>query len=82
MTRYALRSQQCPDLLTYGGRIICHHDRAQMEWLHLGATVVEIPADVPDGQCLPIIAHPGYADIQFDPITGDIAGREQFRDAN
>ena len=78
-TRYGLYGERSRQLLTYGGQVITHHNRAQMEWLHPGTRVVEVPADVPAAQCLPLIAHPDYASVRFDPITGDL-DKEQFRD--
>lgn len=75
--RYGLISRQYPDFLTNGGRIITHHDKAQMEWLHPGAKVVELPPDIPNTQCEPILYHPDYLGA-FD-ANGDVV-REAFRD--
>lgn len=74
--RYGLVSGQYDGLLTLGGRIICHHSREQMAWLHPGARVVEVPADVPQSQCMPLWEHPDYLGA-FD-ANGDLI-REAFR---
>jgi hypothetical protein len=76
--RFGLYGANSRTLLTWGGRILCHHDRAQMEWLHPGTRVVEVPSDIPADQCLPIQQCPEYGAIQFTR-DGDIAGKEQFR---
>lgn len=79
--RFALYGANSRQMLTYGGLIITHHNRAQMEWLHPGTRVVEVPGDIPQAQCIPLAAHPDYASVHFDPITGDLT-KEQFRDAS
>lgn len=78
-SRYGLYGENSRTLLTYRGRILVHHSRPQMEWLHPGTRVVEVPGDVPDALCLPLMAHPDYGSVRFDPITGDL-NKEQFRD--
>jgi hypothetical protein len=76
--RFGLYGSNSRDFLTYGGRILVHHDRAQLEFLVKGVPVRELPPDIPDGQTLPIRFHPEMAAVQFTP-AGDIAGKEQFR---
>lgn len=76
--RFGLYGQHSRDFLTYEGRILVHHDKAQMEFLVVGALVRELPADIPDDQTLPIRFHPDLAAVQFND-SGDIAGKEQFR---
>lgn len=76
---YGLLSTQSPDLLTWMGRVIVHHNRAQMEWLHPGARVVEVPDWVPAAHTIPIQQHPDY-DGAFD-FNGDVDPR-RFRDAS
>ncbi|HEY1439805.1 MAG TPA: hypothetical protein VGF65_02970 [Mycobacterium sp.] len=78
--RFGIYGEKSRELLTYGGRIICHHSREQLEFLHPGVVVREVPPDVPADQCLPIQLHPDYASVQWT-ADGDIAGKEQFRDA-
>lgn len=75
--RFGLISAQYPDFLTHRGRIITHHDRAQMEWLHPGAKVVELPPHIPAAACEPILHHPDYLGA-FD-ANGDVV-KEAFRD--
>lgn len=75
--RYGLVSGQYDGLLTHGGLIITHHDKAQMEWLHPGARVVELPPHIPSAQCEPILHHPDYLGA-FD-ADGNVR-KEAFRD--
>lgn len=75
--RYGLISSQYDDFLTHGGLVITHHDRAQMQWLHPGARVVELPPSIPAAACEPILHHPDYLGA-FD-ANGDVR-REAFRD--
>ena len=75
--RFGLISAQYPDFLTYRGLIITHHDKAQMQWLHPGARVVELPAHIPSAACVPILHHPDYLGA-FD-ANGDLV-RGAFRD--
>lgn len=78
--RYGLTSPQSRGaLLTLNGRIICHHSKEQMEWLHPGATVVEVPPDIPAGQCMPLLEDPEYFGA-FD-ANGDLI-RGAFRERN
>lgn len=78
--RYALYGTNSRQMLTYAGLILTHHSRPQMEWLHPGTRVVEVPGDVPESQCMPLAAHPDYASVHFD-ANGDLT-KEQFRDAS
>lgn len=80
MSRFALYGEDTKQMLTLGGLIITHHNRAQMEWLHPGTRVVEVPSDIPESQCMPLAAHPDYATVHFD-ANGDFT-KEQFRDAS
>lgn len=77
MKRYGLISRQFPDFLTQNGLIITHHNRPQMEWLFPGARVVELPPNVPDAVCGPIVLDPEFAGA-FD-ARGDLR-KEAFRD--
>lgn len=62
--RYGLYGQRSKDFLTFGGRIIWHHDAAELEFVcppSAGtATVREIPRDVPDDQTLRLRDHPRF----------------------
>ena len=72
MKRYGLMGERSRELLTYGGRVLWHDNRAELEFLVTGAKVVELPGDIPPDQCLPIRLHPDLAAVQW-PLT-----REQF----
>lgn len=65
--RYGLYGRGSRDWITYGGRILWHPDRAELEFLfHAGTTTVrEIPADVPDDLLLPVRDHPGMAAVSW-----------------
>jgi hypothetical protein len=73
MARYALQGATSRDLLTWNGRVLVHHDKAEMEFLITGARVVDCPRDIPPEQTLSIRFHPQLAAVQW-PLT-----REQFR---
>lgn len=75
---YALRGNNTGQLLTYGGRVIVHHDRDQLEFLCPGAQVVPVDG-IPMDQCLPIRFHPQFESVQWGP-AGEL-DRRQFRDA-
>jgi hypothetical protein len=75
--RYGLTSAQYNGLLTLDGRVITHHSREQLEWLHPGARVVEVPGDIPASQCMPLWEHPDYPGA-FD-ANGDVI-RSRFRE--
>jgi hypothetical protein len=76
--RYGLYGPNSRDFLTYGGRILVHHDKAQMEFLVVGVPVRELPPDIPEDQTLPIRFHPQMCGVEFTD-SGDVAGKEQFR---
>lgn len=63
--RYALQGATSRDLLTYGGRILVHGDRAELEFLITGARIVECPRDIPPEQTLPIRYHPNFASVTW-----------------
>ncbi len=65
--RYGLYGAHSRDWLTFGGRLLCHPDRAELEYLFpVGtATVREIPADVPDTLMLPVRDHPALAAVRW-----------------
>jgi hypothetical protein len=76
--RFGLYGNNSRDFLTYEGRVLVHHDRAQLEFLVKGVPVRELPPDIPDDQTLPIRFHPQMCGVEWTD-TGDIAGKEQFR---
>lgn len=73
MRRYGLYGRNSRDFLTWGGRILIHDNRAEMEWLFPGVPVRELPNDIPANQTLPIEHHPDLAGTTF-PID-----RREFR---
>lgn len=73
MTRYGLYGAASRDFFTYGGRVLTHDNRAELEFLIPGTPVREVPPSIPPDQCLPIRHHPDMAAMQW-PLT-----RSQFR---
>lgn len=63
MSRYALVGDRSRDLLTYGGRVIVHQDRSEMEWLFPMSRVVEVRGDV--GPEMLLRDHPSMAAVEF-----------------
>jgi len=73
MRRFGLYGDNSHDFLTWGGRILVHDNRDEMSWLvPFGATVKELPRDIPEGQTVPLLAHPNFTGVTR-PIT-----KEQF----
>lgn len=73
MSRYALQGVTSRDLLTYGGRVLVHDSRPEMEFLFAGARIVDCPRDIPPEQTLSIRHHPDLAAVTW-PLR-----REDFR---
>jgi hypothetical protein len=73
MTRYGLWGVNSRDFLTYGGRVLTHESRAELEYLVPNTPVREVPPSFPAEQCLPIKLHPDLVNVQW-PLT-----KEQFR---
>ena len=73
MKRYAAVGPASGELLSLGGLILVHPDRAELEWLLAGQRVVEVPAHVPAGQTMPWSRHPQMDAVSF-PLN-----REEFR---
>lgn len=63
--RYALQGATSQDLLTHGGLVLVHDNRAEMEFLFTGARVVECPRDIPPEQTLPIRLHPQLSAVRW-----------------
>lgn len=64
--RYALQGTRSRDLLTYGGRVIVHSNRAELEFLTAGdVRVIECPRSIPPEQCLELRFHPDFAHHRF-----------------
>lgn len=65
---YALQGLTSGDLITWGGRVLVHDNRAELEWLFLtGVRVVECPRDLAANEAitLPIWAHPEYEGLSW-----------------
>ncbi|WP_018502985.1 hypothetical protein [Parafrankia discariae] len=61
---YALAGARSGELLSLGGRVLVHSDRAELEFLFPGARVVACPvADAVGG--MPIADHPDMAHVRF-----------------
>lgn len=64
MSRYALVGPVSGDLLTLGGRVIVHDNRAEMEFLLPSARVVRV-TDGDLGPTLPLREHPGLSHVTW-----------------
>jgi hypothetical protein len=64
--RYALKGSVSGELLTFGGLVLVHGDRAEMEYLFAGTQVVEIGPQIPECDTMLLAQHP------------DIAGKIRF----
>lgn len=65
MSRYALVGPTTGELLTYGGAVIYHTDRAEMEWLFPLARVVRISDGDLGGPMLRLCDHPDMQSVHF-----------------
>lgn len=63
--RYGLYGAASRDLLTYGGRVLWHDNKAELEFLFPGTRVIELPHDLPPDQCLPVRHHPSMAPVSW-----------------
>jgi hypothetical protein len=63
--RYAVAGPVSGELLSLGGRILVHPDRAELEFLLADQRVVEVPAHVPPEQTMPWSQHPQMAAVNF-----------------
>lgn len=65
MKRYAVAGRASGELLSLGGRILVHPDRAELEWLLAGQRVVEVPPHIPAEQTMPWSQHPNMSAVRF-----------------
>jgi hypothetical protein len=65
MTRYGLKGNHSGDLLTYGGRVLVHGDKNELQFLFPGTQVVRVSDGLPEELILPIAAHPELAAVRF-----------------
>lgn len=75
MSRYGLVGPRSGELLTYGGAVIYHGDRGEMEWLFPNSRVVRISDGDLGGPMIRLADHPDMTSVQF-PLR-----REDFVDA-
>lgn len=66
MKRYGLYGHGTHDFLTYGGRILVHNNKAEMEFLFTGShDVRELPPSIPVDQTMPIRLHPCLSTVTW-----------------
>lgn len=67
MNRYAIRSTALDgDLLTWGGRVIVHNSRGELEFLIVGdIRVVDCPRSIPAEQTIELPFHPQFSHHKF-----------------
>ncbi len=73
MTRqrtYAMVGQRSGDLLSYGGRVLTHPVREEIEFLVRNVRVVELTRD-PGAPLMRLRDHPGLAHIRWPLQRGD-----------
>lgn len=71
MTRYALKGAVSGELLTYGGRVLVHDNRGELEWLFPNERVVPY-----DGRELPTMRLADHPDM--DAVSWPLR-KESFR---
>lgn len=77
MKRYGLYGSASRDWLTFGGRILWHDNQHELEFLTTGATVREIPRDIPDELMMPIKDHPKMFGVRFPLRREDFVRRRK-----
>lgn len=75
MSRYAIVDKR-GEPYTYGGKIITHTDRAEMEWLFPNTRVVRVTEGASLGPVLPLPQHPRFVEqgIRFPLDRSQFAG--------
>lgn len=63
--RWALQGERSRELLTWGGRVLVHSSKPELEFLIAGAKPVPCPRSIPDEQTVPLPAHPQFAHHRF-----------------
>lgn len=71
--RYVAVGPVSREPLSYGGMILVHEDRAELEFLLPGTQVVEIGDQIPWSDTMPIRQHPELSKVEW-PLR-----REDFR---
>lgn len=71
MSRFAMVGPKSGELLTYGGRVLVHNDRAEMEFLMPRVRVVRI-TDGELGQPVMLLSeHPALDRVRFPLVRED-----------
>lgn len=71
MRRFGLYAPAVKDFLTYGGRILVHTNKDELEFLFNNVRVRALPQDIPTDQTLPIQLHPELTHIRFPLVRSD-----------
>lgn len=73
--RFVMIGSVSGEALSYGGLILTHTDRAEMEWLFTGirGDVVEIGSQIPEYDTMPISQHPDLSQIRWPLRREDFA---------
>lgn len=71
MRQFALVGAISNELLTYQGYVITHTDKAELEFLVVGAKVIECPGSIPQEERLPLPQHPDFLHYRFPLSKGD-----------
>jgi hypothetical protein len=71
--RFAMVGPTSGETLSYGGLILVHSDRSELEFLVPGVRVVELGSQIPEHDTMSIKSHPDLSRIEW-PLH-----REDFR---
>lgn len=72
MSLYALVGHESHELLTFGGKVLTHPSKTELEWI-IGASarIVRLPRAVERDQTMAIRHHPGLASYTWPLQKGD-----------
>lgn len=73
MSRYAILGVRSGDLLTYGGAVIYHEDKGEMQWLFPNSRIVRISDGDLGVPMLPLHKHPDMVSTRFPLRREDFA---------
>ena len=71
--RYAMVGPASREALSYGGLILIHSDRAELEFLIPGVRVIELGDQIPEYDCMPITQHPDLSKVRWPLRREDFA---------
>lgn len=63
--RFAMKGPTSGELLSYGGFILVHNRREELEFLFAGVDVVEIGSHIPEKDTMSIRNHPQMAHVEW-----------------